>query len=132
MKIELRAARYKLVTALTAGTVAVGAVVAGVALATTGPGPHTLVKVVITDHSIKLSRKRVRDVTFVDFYLHNRGKRSHNLVVGASKSVVVRPGGRVHFYVGFPVYGWYRYHVALHGKRNMKGRFHIESPQPPD
>jgi hypothetical protein len=45
---------------------------------------------------------------------------------------VVKPGGRVHFFVGFPVYGYYSYHVGLNGKPQQKGRFHIDSPQPPD
>jgi hypothetical protein len=71
-------------------------------------------------------------VTFVDFYVHNTGKLSHTMVIGREESVVVKAGQRVHFYVGFPVYGWYRYHVGLHGKPKMKGRFHIDSPQPPD
>lgn len=124
--------QHKLVAALAAGTVGIGAAVAGVAGATTGPAPHTLVNVVITDSSIRLSKSHVHDVTYVDFYLHNTGKLSHDFIVGTSKSVVVKPGGRVHFYAGFPVFGWYRYHVALNGKPQMKGRFHIDSPELPD
>ena len=95
--------QHKLVAALAAGTVGIGAAVAGVAGATTGPAPHTLVNVVITDSSIRLSKSHVHDVTYVDFYLHNTGKLSHDFIVGTSKSVVVKPGGRVHFYAGFPV-----------------------------
>jgi plastocyanin len=124
--------QHKLVAAVAAGAVGVGAAVAGVADATTGPAPHTLVNVAISDTAIKLSKNQVQDVTFVDFYIHNNGKLSHTLVVGAQKSVVVKAGERVHFYVGFPVFGWYRYHVGLNGKPQMKGRFHIDSPQPPD
>jgi hypothetical protein len=122
----------KLVAALVAGTVSVGAAAVGVAQATTGPAPHTLVNVSLNDTTIKLSKSRVADVTFVDFYIHNTGKLAHTMVVGIQKSVTVRPGARLHFYVGFPVYGWYRYHVGLHGKPRQKGRFHVDSPQPPD
>jgi len=114
------------------GAVSIGSVVTGVAYATTGPAPHTLVNVRISDTSIRLSKNKVRNVTFVDFYLHNVGKLRHNMRIGRETSVAVRPGQRVHFYVGFPVYGWYPYKVTLHGKPQMKGRFHIESPQPPD
>jgi len=124
--------QHKLVAALGAALVmAIGAAV-GVASATTGPAPHTLVNVVISDHSIKLSKKKVSDVTFVDFYLHNVGKLTHDMRIGRETSVPVRPGQRVHFYVGFPVYGWYPYRVTLHAKKTMHGRFHINSPQPPD
>lgn len=112
--------------------VVVAAAIAGTAGATTGPAPHTLVNVSISDKTIKLSKNKTADVTFVDFYLHNVGKRTHTMIIGRQESVVVRPGQRVHFYVGFPVYGWYPYHVGLHGTAKMKGRFHIESPQPPD
>lgn len=110
----------------------VAAAIAGAADATTGPAPHTLVNVAISDKAIKLSKNKIADVTFVDFYLHNVGKLPHTMVIGKEESVVVRPGQRVHFYVGFPVFGWYRYHVGLHGTPKMKGRFHIDSPQPPD
>jgi hypothetical protein len=123
---------HKLAAVLAVGTAAVCAVVANVASATTGPAPHALVNVVVTDNTIKLSRKQVQDVTFVDFYVHNTGRLNHDMVVGGQKSAVVRPGERVHFYVGFPVFGWYPYHVSLNGKPQMKGRFHINAPQPPD
>lgn len=105
---------------------------AGIAHATTGPSPHTLVNVSISDTKLVLSRKSCADVTYVDFYLHNTGKKTHNFVIGATKSAVLRPGERVHMYVGFPVYGYYRYKVTLHAKPQMHGRFHVDSPQPPD
>lgn len=123
---------HKFSIALVVGAVLMSAVAASVASATTGPAPHTLVSVMISDNAVKLSKKQVKDVTFVDFYIHNTGKLAHTLVMGREESVVVKAGQRVHFYVGFPVYGWYRYHVGLHGKPNMKGRFHIDSPQAPD
>jgi hypothetical protein len=116
---------------LAAGVVSLGAV-GSVAYATTGPAPHTEVNVQISDTSIKLSKNKVSDVTFVDFYLHNVGKLSHDMRIGRETSVPVGPGQRVHFYVGFPVYGWYAYRVTLHAKPQMRGRFHINSPQPPD
>jgi hypothetical protein len=122
----------KLGFALAAAAIVGGAAVAGVASATTGPAPHTEVNVVISDNAIKLSRKQVSDVTFVDFYIHNVGKVSHDMTIGRQTSVVIHPGQREHFYVGFPIYGWYRYKVHLNGKPQMKGRFHINSPQPPD
>lgn len=115
-----------------AAVVMVSAAIAGTAGATTGPAPHTLVNVAISDKAIKLSKNNTSDVTFVDFYLHNVGKVAHTMVIGREESVIVRPGQRVHFYVGFPVYGWYPYHVKLHGTPKMKGRFHIDSPEPPD
>jgi len=123
---------HRLGFVLAAAGVVAGGAVAGVASATTGPAPHTLVNVVISDHSIKLSRSKVRDVTFVDFYIHNVGKVSHNMRIGRETSVPVRPGQREHFYVGFPVFGWYPYKVTLHGMAKMHGRFHINSPEPPD
>jgi len=122
----------RLAVVLAGGAIAAGAGIAGVAGATTGPAPHTLVNVVISDNAIKLSRKQVSDVTFVDFYIHNVGKLDHDMRIGRETSVVIHPGQREHFYVGFPVYGWYPYKVHLHGKPQMKGRFHINSPQPPD
>jgi len=122
----------KLGFALAAAAIVGGAAVAGVASATTGPAPHTEVNVVISDNAIKLSKKQVSDVTFVDFYIHNVGKVSHDMSIGRQTSVVIHPGQREHFYVGFPVYGWYPYKVHLNGKPQMKGRFHINSPQPPD
>lgn len=124
--------RTKLAAAAAAGVAVIATAVAGSASATTGPAPHVLVNVVITDKTVKLSTNHTADITYVDFYLHNRGKLSHTLVMGAAKSVVVKPGQRVHFYVGFPEFGWYSYHVGLHGKKSQKGRFHINSPQPPD
>jgi hypothetical protein len=122
----------KLLGGLAVGTVAVGAVVGGVANATTGPAPHTEVNVVITDNTIKLSKTKVQDVTFVDFYIHNTGKLPHTMMIGREESVPLKAGEREHFYVGFPVYGWYRYKVKLNGKPSQKGRFHIDSPEPPD
>jgi hypothetical protein len=124
--------QHKLVAAVAAVTVAVGAAVAGIADATTGPQPHTLVNVVITDNTIKLSKNKTADVTFVDFYIHNEGKLPHTMAIGREESVAVKAGERVHFYVGFPVYGWYRYKVKLNGKPSQRGRFHIDAPQPPD
>jgi plastocyanin len=118
--------------ALATGAIAAGAAATGVAFATTGPAPHVLVNVTISDTAIRLSKKQVSDVTFVDFYLHNTGKLSHNMLIGRTESVAVKPGERVHFYVGFPVFGWYPYRVKLHGTPHMRGRFHINSPQPPD
>jgi len=123
---------HKLAAALAAGTAAICAVVANVATATTGPAPHTEVNVVISDNTIKLSRTKVQDVTFVDFYIHNTGKVAHTMAIGREESVPVKAGAREHFYVGFPVYGWYRYKVKLNGKPSQKGRFHIDSPEPPD
>jgi uncharacterized cupredoxin-like copper-binding protein len=116
---------------LAAGVISLGAF-GGVAYATTGPAPHTEVNVQISDTAIKLSKYKVSDVTFVDFYIHNTGKLSHDMRIGRETSVAVRPGQRVHFYVGFPVYGWYSFRVHLHGTAKMKGRFHINAPQPPD
>lgn len=124
--------QHKLVVAVAGGAVGIGAAVAGIADATTGPAPHTLVNVVISDSSIKLSKKEVQDVTFVDFYIHNTGKLAHTMAIGREESVTIKAGAREHFYVGFPVYGWYRYKVKLNGKPSQKGRFHIDSPQPPD
>jgi len=118
--------------ALAAGAVLAAVGAAGVARATTGPAPHTLVNVSISDTKLVLSKKSCADVTFVDFYLHNTGKKTHNFVVGATKSAILRPGQRVHMYVGFPVYGYYRYKVTLHANAKMHGRFHVDSPQPPD
>ena len=123
---------HKLAAALVAGTAAICAVVANVASATTGPAPHTEVTVVISDNTIKLSKSKVQDVTFVDFYIHNIGKLPHTMAIGRQESVVLKAGEREHFYVGFPVYGWYPYKVKLNGKPSQKGRFHIDSPQPPD
>lgn len=122
----------KLGFVLAAGATVAGAALAGAASATTGPAPHTEVNVVISDNAIKLSKKQVSDVTFVDFYIHNVGKLSHDMRIGRQTSVAIQPGQREHFYVGFPIYGWYSYQVHLHGKPQMKGRFHINSPQPPD
>jgi hypothetical protein len=127
-----RGNQTKLVAALVVGTVSLGAAAVGVARATTGPAPHALVNVSLNDKTIKLSKHKVADVTFVDFYIHNTGKLTHTMVVGIQKSLPIRPGARLHFYVGFPVFGWYRYHVGLHGKSTQKGRFHVDSPQPPD
>ena len=74
--------QHKLVVAVAGGAVGIGAAVAGIADATTGPAPHTLVNVVISDSSIKLSKKEVQDVTFVDFYIHNTGKLAHTMAIG--------------------------------------------------
>ena len=130
--MRITVTKQRLVAVLAACAVGTGAVLVGVASATTGPAPHTLVNVSISDNAIKLSKNQVADVTFVDFYIHNVGKLSHTMVVGIQKSAVLQPGQRVHFYVGFPVFVWYRYHVGVNGKPQMKGRLHIESPQPPD
>jgi hypothetical protein len=127
----LKRRQHRLVAMLAGGVIATGAAV-GVASATTGPAPHTLVNVVINDHAIKLSKKNVSDVTFVDFYIHNVGKLNHDMRIGRERSVVIHPGEREHFYVGFPVYGWYPYKVGLNGTPKMHGRFHINSPQAPD
>lgn len=113
-------------------TVSAAVTVTGVAHATTGPAPHVLVNVLITDTSVRLSKSSVSDVTYVDFYLHNAGKMRHNFVMGATKSLDLRPGERMHFYVGFPVFGYYRWRVTVHATPRMKGRFHVEAPQPPD
>jgi hypothetical protein len=123
--------RPRLIAALVTATVALAAA-SGVAYATTGPAPHVLVNVTITNSAVTLSKHQIADITYVDFYLHNNSNQSHTLVIGIQHSVVVKPGGRVHFFVGFPVYGWYPYHVGLNGKPQQKGRFHIDSPQPPD
>jgi hypothetical protein len=123
---------HKLGVVLAGGAILAGAAIAGVATATTGPAPHTEVNVVISDHAIKLSKNKVSDVTFVDFYIHNVGKLSHDMSIGRETSIAIHPGEREHFYVGFPVYGWYSYKVHLNGKPQMKGRFHINSPEPPD
>lgn len=123
--------QHKLFAMLAGGVIAAGGAV-GIASATTGPAPHTLVNVVISDSAIKLSKNKVSDVTFVDFYIHNVGKLNHDMRIGRETSVVIHPGEREHFFVGFPVYGWYPYRVHLNGKPTMRGRFHINSPQPPD
>lgn len=113
-------------------TLLAGSVVAGRAHATTGPAPHILVNVSINDTKTALSKLHVADVNYVDFFLHNTGKVTHNFVIGSQKSRVLRPGERLHFFVGFPVYGYYRYRTTLHGKPGMKGRFKVDSPQAPD
>ena len=99
---------------------------------TTGPMPHALVNVSITDSKTVLSKRAVANITYIDFFVHNVGKVTHNFVVGEQQTAVLRPGARVHFYVSFPVYGYYRYKVTVHGKPGMKGRFKIDSPQAPD
>jgi plastocyanin len=109
-----------------------GSVVAGSAHATTGPAPHILVNVSITDTTTKLSKLHVADVNYVDFFLHNTGKLAHNFVIGGQKSLVLKPGTREHFFVGFPVFGFYPYKTTLNGKPGMKGRFKVDSPEPPD
>lgn len=104
----------------------------GAARATTGPAPHVLVRVKLTDSRITLSKYRVADVTYVDFYLHNAGRRTHNFVIGTQRSMTLRPGERLHFFVSFPVFGFYRFRSTVHARPAMRGRFDVESPQPPD
>jgi plastocyanin len=99
---------------------------------TTGPAPHILVNVSINDSKTVLSKRAVADVTYVDFFVHNVGKLTHNFQIGDQKTAVLRPGGRVHFFVSFPVYGYYRYKVTVHGTPGMAGRFKIDSPEAPD
>ena len=113
-------------------TLLAGAVVAGRAHATTGPAPHVLVNVSITDSKTTLSKLHVQDVNYVDFFLHNNGKVSHNFRIGSQTSRALKAGEREHFFVGFPVFGFYRYSTTLHGKPGMKGRFKVDSPEPPD
>jgi plastocyanin len=131
--IRTRTSKPLLAVAISvAVTVLAGAVVAGRAEATTGPAPHVLVNVAITDSKTTLSKLHVQDVNYVDFFLHNNGKLSHNFRIGTQTSRALKPGAREHFFVGFPVFGYYRYSTTLHGKPGMKGRFKVDSPEPPD
>jgi plastocyanin len=91
-----------------------------------------MVSVRISDSRITLSKYRVHDVTYVDFYLHNTGKLAHNFAIGTQESQTLAPGERLHFFVGFPVYGYYHYRSTVHPKPAMRGRFKVEAPQPPD
>lgn len=122
--------KLRIALLVTATSVAIMSV--GGAHATTGPEPHTLVNVSINDVRTTLSKYNVKNVTFVDFYIHNTGKLPHNFVIGTQKSRTLRPGERLHFYVGFPVFGYYHYKTTLNGKPGMRGKFHIDTPQLPD
>ena len=116
---------------LLATIVTVAGVVASSASATTGPDPYAIVKVALTDNGITLSQKRVHDVTYVDFLVHNGGKLRHDFRIGGVGTPQVRPGQTVHLLVSFPQYGTYKYVSTVHASPRMRGSFRVDRPVPP-
>jgi uncharacterized cupredoxin-like copper-binding protein len=110
--------------------VAAGLFLGGPATATTGPDPYVVVNVTITDSTIKLSAKKVKNVAFVAFRLKNAGKLTHDFEVGFTKSHVLKPGQRQHFVVSFGQEGKYPYKVNVHGKPSMRGYLLVMNPVP--
>jgi plastocyanin len=120
--------------ALLASTaILVGAGVAATdALATTGPSPYTTVTVKILEGKLILNKLAVSQVTFVDFFVTNAGKTTHNFTIGGYSTHPLKPGQKQHLYVGFPVSGKYKYKSTLHATAKMAGTFHISEPVQPD
>jgi hypothetical protein len=109
----------------------VAGVLAGAALATTGPAPYAVVNVRLTDKQITLSKPGVHDVTYVDFLVRNVGKLPHDFRIGGLATKSVKSGQLVHFIVSFPVYGKYHYSCKLKCTPKMGGSFQVDRPLPP-
>jgi uncharacterized cupredoxin-like copper-binding protein len=119
------------VAAALSAVVVLAGVLAGAALATTGPAPYAVVNVRLTDTQITLSTKGVHDVNYVDFLVRNVGKVPHDFRIGGLASKSVKSGQLVHFIVSFPVYGKYHYSCKLKCTPKMSGSFQVDRPLPP-
>jgi hypothetical protein len=119
------------VAAALSAVVVLAGVLAGAALATTGPAPYAVVNVRLTDTQITLSAKGVHDVNYVDFLVRNVGKVPHDFRIGGLASKSVKSGQLVHFIVSFPVYGKYHYSCKLKCTPKMSGSFQVDRPLPP-
>jgi uncharacterized cupredoxin-like copper-binding protein len=113
-----------------AGALTVGAL-AGVAGATTQPSPYTVIRVSLSDTGITLSKGVASGVTYIVFYVVNKGKTTHNLVIGDQHTNVLKPGQKATFAVSFVEPGIYVLKSTLHPK-TLKTNLRVKYPVRPD
>jgi hypothetical protein len=99
---------------------------------TTGPDPYVILNVTVTDSRIVITSADAKDrhplvqsVEVIAFRIRDRGKRTHNFVIGGRKSPLVKPGQLVHMIVAFPAEGEYLFTCTVNCKRTMRGHLRI-------
>jgi len=124
-----RRGRVAVMAVLAGATIA--AAVAPAVLATTEPSPYLTMKVWLTDQKVELSRNRVAGVTYVLFYVMNKGKQDHELRIVDQHTKVLKPGERTQFAVAFPDPGPYKLTSTGH-PTPKPGILHVTFPVRPD
>lgn len=108
------------------------AAIVGTAHATTQPSPYTVIRVFLTDKGITLSKDRATGVTYVLFYVVNKGKLPHNLVIGAQHTKILLSGQRAQLPVAFPDPGVYILKDTVHAKSRSTAKLKVTFPVRPD
>jgi plastocyanin len=84
-----------------------------------------VVSVTLTDSRLRLSASTSHKVHVIAFRVVNRGKKTHNFVIGVVRSPKIKPGGTAHLVAYFPDYGRYRFACTLHCGAALHGVFSV-------